>query len=85
MFQLLVEKQMEDVGSLTNQIYVPDRWLNCVQKQLSHSLSMQLPGVELTRVQYLETQAEKAFQQAADEDRDKSPIYLQPAIRYYTA
>jgi hypothetical protein len=84
MFQLVVEKQMQDVGSLTDQIYVPDRWINCVQKQLSHSLSMQLPGVELTRIQYLELQAEKAFQQAADEDRDKSPIYFQPNISYYT-
>ena len=84
MFQLIIEKQMMDVGSLTDQIYVPDRWLNCVQKQLSHSLSMQLPDVDINRIQYLELQAEKAFQQAADEDRDKSPIYFQPNISYYT-
>lgn len=84
MFQLLVEVQMQDVGSLTNQIYVPDRWLNSVQKQLSHSLAMQLPNVDMTRIQYLELQAEKAFQQAADEDRDKSPIFFQPNISYYT-
>lgn len=84
MFQLVVEVQMQDVGSLTNQIYVPDRWLNCVQKQLSHSLSLQLPGGDLTRIQYLEGQAEKAFLQASEEDRDKSPIYFQPNISYYT-
>jgi hypothetical protein len=84
MFQLIVEVQMQDVGSLTNQIYVPDRWINCVQKQLSHSLSMQLPGVDMARVQYLELQAEKAFQQASEEERDKSPIYLQPNFSYYT-
>jgi hypothetical protein len=84
MFQLLVEKQMEDVGSLTNQIYVPDRWINSVQKQLSHSMSMQLPGVDLARIQYLEAQANKAFMQASEEDRDKSPIYFQPNISYYT-
>ena len=83
-FQLIVEKQMEDVGSLTNQIYVPDRWINCVQKQLSHSMSMQLSGVDMTRIQYLETQAEKAFMQANNEERDKSPIYFQPNISYYT-
>ena len=84
MFQLIVEKQMEDVGSLTNQIYVPDRWINCVQKQLSHSMSMQLPGIDLARIQYLEGQAEKAFHQASEEDRDKSPIYFQPNYSYYT-
>ncbi len=84
MFQLVVEKQMEDVGSLTNQIYVPDRWINCVQKQLSHSMSLQLPGVDLNRVQYLEAQAQKAYNDASQEERDKSPIYFQPNISYYT-
>jgi hypothetical protein len=84
MFQLIVEVQMMDVGSLTNQIYVPDRWINCIQKQLSHSMSMQLAGVDLNRITYLEAQAEKAFLQASEEDRDKSPIYFQPNYSYYT-
>lgn len=84
MFQLVVEKQMEDVGSLTNQIYVPDRWINSIQATLSHRLSLQLPGVDQTRIQYLEGLAEKYFMQASNEERDKSPIYLQPNISYYT-
>ena len=54
MFQLIVEKQMQDVGSLTDQIYVPDRWLPCIQAQLSHKLAMQFPDVEMTRIGYLE-------------------------------
>jgi hypothetical protein len=84
MFQLIVEKQMEDVGSLTNEIYVPDRWIASVQASLSHKLSMQIPGVDLGRIQYLEGQADKLYQQASDEERDKSPIYFQPNISYYT-
>ena len=84
MFQLLVEKQMEDVGSLTNEIYVPDRWIASVQASLSHKISMQIPGVDLARIQYLEGQADKLFMQASDEERDKSPIYFQPNVSYYT-
>jgi hypothetical protein len=84
MFQLLVEKQMEDVGSLTNEIYVPDRWITSVQASLSHKLSIQLPGVDMARIQYLENQADKLFMQANNEERDKSPIYFQPNISYYT-
>lgn len=84
MFQLVIDKQMMDVGSLTDQIYVPDRWIASIQASLSHKLSMQLPGVELNRIQYLEGQAEKLFRQASEEDRDKSPIYFQPNISYYT-
>ena len=84
MFQLVVEKQMEDVGSLTDQIYVPDRWINSVQASLSHRLSLQLPGVDSNRIQYLEGLADKYFMQANNEERDKSPIYFQPNISYYT-
>ena len=84
MFQLVIEKQMEDVGSLTNQIYVPDRWINSVQATLSHRLSLQIPGVDANRIQYLEGLAEKYFMQANNEERDKSPIYFQPNISYYT-
>ena len=84
MFQLLIEVQMQDVGMLTNELYLPDRWLNSVQSSLSHRLAMQLPGIDLNRVQYLEGQADKLFLQASDEERDKSPIYFQPNISYYT-
>ena len=84
MFQLVIDRQMMDVGSLTNQIYVPDRWIASIQASLSHKLSLQLPGVDLARIQYLEGQAEKLFRQASEEDRDKSPIYFQPNISYYT-
>ena len=84
MFQLILEKQMQDVGSLTNEIYVPDRWITSVQASLSHKLSMQLPGVEMARIQYLEAQADKLFMQANNEERDKSPIYFQPNYSYYT-
>jgi len=84
MFQLIVEKQMEDVGSLTNQIYIPDRWIASIQASLSHKLSIQLPGVDLQRIQYLELQADKLYRQASEEERDKSPIYFQPNISYYT-
>jgi hypothetical protein len=84
MFQLIVEVQMQDVGSLTNEIYVPDRWLPAIQAQLSHKLAIQLPNVDMPRIQYLELQANKMFQHASDEDRDKSPIYFQPNISYYT-
>lgn len=83
-FQLIIEKQMEDVGTLTNEIYVPDRWINSVQASLSHRLSMQIPGVDQNRIQYLEGLAEKYFMQANNEERDKSPIYFQPNFSYYT-
>jgi hypothetical protein len=84
MFQLVVEKQMEDVGSLTNELYVPDRWLPSIQASLSHKIAMQVPGIDGGKISYLEAYADKLFMQASNEERDKSPIYFQPNISYYT-
>lgn len=84
LFQLIIEKEMQDVGSLSNELYVPNRWIGAIQKALSHQVALQVPGVDLNKIQYLEGQAEKWYQMAADEERDKSPIYFQPNISYYT-
>lgn len=83
-FQLIVDTQLQDVGNLSNQLYVPNRWLVAIQSWLSHELSLQIPGVPLPRIQYLEAQYAKWLAQAEDEERDKSPIYFQPNVSYYT-
>jgi hypothetical protein len=83
-FQLIIEKQMMDVGSLTNQLYLPNRWIPYIQAALTHELSLQLPGVDPTRINYLEKRALDFRTQAEEEDRDKSPIYFQPNYSYYT-
>lgn len=84
LFQLIIEKQLQDVGSLTNELYIPNRWIAAVQALLSHKLSLQIPGVDLNRITYLEGQAAIWLKQAEEEERDKSPIYFQPNISYYT-
>jgi hypothetical protein len=47
-------------------------------------MSLELPGVDMARVAYLEGQAEKYLGQAEEEERDKSPIYFAPNISVYT-
>jgi hypothetical protein len=83
-FQLIIEKQMMDVGSLTNQLYLPNRWIPYIQAALTHELALQLPGVDTNRINYLEKRALDFRTQAEEEDRDKSPIYFQPNYSYYT-
>ena len=73
-------RQIQDVGALTNQLEIPDRWMLAVQSMLAHQMSIELPGVEIPRIQYLEGQAEKYFQMAELEERDRSPIYFSPNI-----
>ena len=83
-FSLILECQPQDVGSLTNELYMPDRAIAYFQAALSHKLAMQLPGVDMGRVTYLEKMALDLRTQFEEEDRDKSPIYFQPNISYYT-
>ena len=83
-FSLIIECQPQDVGSLTNELYMPDRAISYFQAALSHKLAMQLPGVDMDRIGYLEKIALDLRTQFEEEDRDKSPIYFQPNISYYT-
>ena len=78
-------KQIMDVGDLTDELQIPQRWYLATLAMLSHQLSLELPTVPLDRVQYLETQAEKYLNLAEAEERDRSPIYFAPNISVYTA
>ena len=77
-------KQIMDVGALTDQLQIPQRWYMAVVSMLAHQMSLELPQVDLNRVQYLEQQAEKYLALAEVEERDKSPIYFAPSIGVYT-
>jgi hypothetical protein len=77
-------RQVMDVGALNGQLEIPDRWYLAVQNMLAHQMAMELPGVDVARIQYLEAQAEKYLNLAESEERDKSPIYLSPNISCYT-
>ena len=77
--------QIEDIGGLSGELAIPDRWLLAVESMLAHRMSLILPAVPLDRVKYLESQADRNFNDAEQEERDKSPIYWAPNISVYTS
>jgi hypothetical protein len=77
-------RQIMDVGDLSGELEIPQRWFLAVQNMLAHQMSQELPGIDVARIQYLEAQAEKYLNQAEQEERDKSPIYFAPNISCYT-
>ena len=83
-FQFIIELQPQDVGRLTNEIAIPDRWVPAIQGQLSHRLAKLLPGIDPGRIQMLKQDAAEATLSAEEEDRDKSPIFFRPNVSYYT-
>ena len=83
-FQFVIELQPQDVGTLTDEIAIPDRWVPAIQGQLSHRLAKLLPGIDPARIQMLKQDAAEATLSAEEEDRDKSPIFFRPNVSYYT-
>lgn len=77
-------RQIMDVGDLYDELEIPQYFYQAIQFMLAHQMSMILPAVDMGRIQYLEGQAEKYFQMAEAENRDKSPIYYAPNILPYT-
>lgn len=78
------QRQIMDVGALTDELEVPQRWYEAVVMMLAHRMSLELPQVGMDRVGYLEKMAEKYLFEAEQEERDKSPIYFAPNISVYT-
>ena len=78
-------KQIMDVGDLTDDLQIPQRWYLATMAMLSHQLSLELPQVPLERIQYLEGQANKYLNEVEQEERDRSPIYFATNITPYTA
>lgn len=76
--------QIQDVGDLTDELQIPQRWYLAIQNLLAHQMSMELPAMQTDRIRYLEEQATKTLYEVEQEERDKSPIYWAPNISVYT-
>jgi hypothetical protein len=77
-------RQIMDVGALTDELEIPERWYEATVMMLAHRMSLELPAVPMDKVAYLEKMADKYLYEAEQEERDKSPIYFAPNISVYT-
>lgn len=76
--------QIMDVGALSGELEIPQRWYLAIQSMLAHQMSLELPEVDMNRITYLEKLAKENLSLAEVEERDKSPIYFAPNISVYT-
>jgi hypothetical protein len=81
---LWYSRQVMDVGALTDELEIPQRWYEAVVSMLAHRMAMELPGVAVDRIGYLEKMADKYLFDAEQEERDRSPIFYSPNISPYT-
>ncbi len=78
--------QIQDVGDLSNNIQVPQRWVNAVISALAPYVCLELPKelVPPDRYDILVNRAEAALATAQDAEVDGSPVKLSPRIGGYT-
>lgn len=86
--QLVVwnQRQIQDVGALTDQLEIPQRWQESIIFLLACRVALEIPPGELPpgRLEFLEGKAAYHLAQAEDGESDGSPIKLAPNVRGYT-
>lgn len=79
-----VKRYIMDVGTLTQEIEVPQRWYDAMVYQLAAKMAEEIPTVDPQMISILDQKAQRALLEAENEERDDSPIYLTPNIAVYT-
>jgi hypothetical protein len=78
------QRQIQDVGTLTQQIEMPQRWYESLIWQTALRVGFEYPQMDEARLQEISQICEKYTIEAEREESDGMPIYLQPRISAYT-
>ena len=75
-------RRIQDAGEGVNTQDIPFRMLPAMVAGLAYHLSLKIPGA-LERSVMLKGMYDEAWEQAADEDREKAPLRLAPRVMFY--
>jgi hypothetical protein len=76
-------RRIQDAGNGVTNEDIPFRFIPAMVAGLASYLSMKLPNVDPTRIQMLKQDYEQAYQNAADEDREKASVRFVPREMFY--
>jgi hypothetical protein len=79
------QRYIMDVGSMTQEIEVPQRWYDAIVAMLAAKLAMEYVEVDAQMIPLLDQKAKEALYFAQQEERDNSPMNILPNIAMYTA
>lgn len=81
-----IQRQIQDVGDLSNTLDIPTRWITAVTCKLASLIALELPKelVSQDRLDMLMKLAETEIRTAEDGEIDGGPLKIQPNIRGYT-
>ena len=78
-------RHIMDVGSMTQELEVPQRWYEAIVAGLAAKLALELEQVDPNMIGILQPKADKALLDAQGEERDNSPMFMQANFSAYTA
>ena len=78
------QRQIMDVGTMTQEVEVPQRWLEAVVAGLAAKMALELVEVDPSMIPMLDQKAAIALNIAQMEERDNSPMMIAPNISPYT-
>jgi hypothetical protein len=79
-----VQRHIMDVGTMAQQVEVPQRWYEAVVAMLAAKMAMEMIEVDPQIIPMLDAKAAQALAVAQAEERDNSPIMWAPNISMYT-
>ena len=84
--QIVVWRQryIMDVGTMTQDVEVPQRWLEAIVSGLAAKMALELTEVDVNLIPILDQKAAIALNIAQMEERDNSPMMIAPNISPYT-
>lgn len=78
------QRYIMDVGSLTQEVEVPQRWYDAIVAMLAAKLALEYVEVDPSMISLLDGKAKEALYFAQQEERDNSPMMILPNIAMYT-
>lgn len=79
-----IQRHIMDVGTMAQQLEVPQRWYEAVVAMLAAKMAMELMEVDPQMIPMLDAKAAQALAVAQAEERDNSPMMIAPNISMYT-
>ena len=79
------ERHIQDVGSMTQELEVPQRWYDAIVADLAYRLCMEFAEASPDLIPLLKSVRDEAMYHAQQEERDDSPMKILPNISPYTA
>jgi len=81
---LWIQRYIMDVGTMTQEIEVPQRWYEALVAMLAAKMAMEIVEVDVGMIGMLDAKAQQALYTAQAEERDNSPMTIAPNIAMYT-